>query len=148
MKLRKELEPNNSTVEFKNELKSKIEQIELLLENEKTAIGEIEEFNKLTGREYDEYYFLNYWRSISIDDFVDEASNPYPVKLNDITKDELIELVRRIEDIETYGNDTGFYLEVLSANIMMPNISDLIFYRNLSPEEIIEEALKYKPMIL
>ncbi|MNW59008.1 hypothetical protein D3C74_369040 [compost metagenome] len=129
-------------------LKSKIEQIELLIESGKTAIGEIEEFNRLTGREYDEYYFLNYWRSISLDDFVDESSQPYPVKLNDITRDELIELVRRIKDIETYGNDTVYYLEVLKANMSMPDISDLIFYRNLSPEEVIEEGLRYKPIIL
>ncbi|MCG7406524.1 hypothetical protein MH117_03775 [Paenibacillus sp. ACRRX] len=148
MKLRKELEPINRTDEFKNLLKSKIEQIELLLESGKTAFAEIEEFNKLTGREYDEYYFSNYWRSISIDDFVNEASNPYPVKMNEITKDELIELVRRILDIETYGNDTSFYLEVLTANMMMPDISDLIYYQDLSPEEIIEEGLKYKPIIL
>lgn len=148
MKLRKELEPVKRTNEFKKMIKSKIEQIESILQNGKAAVREIEEFNQLTGREYDEYYFLNYWRSVSIDDFVDEASNPYPVKVIDITKDELVEIVRRIQDVETFGNDTVYYLEVLEANIMMPSISDLIYDSDLSPEEIIEEGLRYKPIIL
>lgn len=31
---------------------------------------------------------------------------------------------------------------------MMRDISDLIYYQDLTPEEIIEEGLKYKPIIL
>ena len=148
MRLRKELEPINRTEEYKGMLKSKIEQIEMLLEADQNVTDEIEEFNKLTGRSYEKDYFLNYWRSISIDEFIEDACNAFSKKVNDITKEELIEIVRRIKDMETYGNDTVFYLEVLKANIIMPGITDLIFYKNLSPEEIIEEGLRYKPIIL
>jgi hypothetical protein len=146
--LRKALEPIQRTDDFKNMLHFKIEHIETLIDDGQMATEEIEEFNKLTGRDYDTYYFQNYWRSISIDEFVDEASNPYPVKVDDITKEELIELVRRVIDIDTYGNYTSFYLEALEANVLMPEISDLIYFRDLTPDEIIEEALKYKPIVL
>jgi len=148
MMLRKELEAVQRTEEYREMLKRKIEEIEASLLNNLPATEEIEEFNNLTGRDYDRNYFLTYWRSRSKEEFIDEACNPNPTKLDDVTKEEFIELVSRIKDIETYGNLSNYYLEVLEANILMPNISDLIYFRDLSSEEVIEEALKYKPIIL
>lgn len=63
---------------------------------------------------------------------------------------ELVELMKRVLDFERYGHNQEFYLELLEANILMPGISDLIFYsqEELTPEVIIERALEYKPIIL
>ncbi|MEK8127716.1 hypothetical protein WMW72_07265 [Paenibacillus filicis] len=148
MNLRGQLEPVQRTEEYKEGLKSKIEEIERLLETNQAADEAIDAFNNLTGRSYDDDYFRHYWRSISIQEFVDEACNPYPVKVSDIQTNELIELVRRIQDVDTYGSDTRFYLEVLMANTNMPGVSDLIFYEDLTPAEIVEEILRYKPIVL
>lgn len=150
MKLRKELEPIRRNEEFKNLIRSKIEHIESLLESKIGVKKEIEDFNKLTERDYDEVFFKTYWNSISIEEFINQACNPQPKKDSNITKEELIELVKRIKDYETYAEESDFYLELLEANVLMPDVPNLIFWskEQLSAEEIVEKALNYKPIIL
>ncbi|MDO3411212.1 hypothetical protein QWJ34_15710 [Saccharibacillus sp. CPCC 101409] len=86
-------------------------------------------------------------------------------RIEDITRDELIEIVRRIqeperavaagpEEAETPAEqpDAGelrdFYLELLQANVTMPGVSDLIFRDDLDAEEVVDRALAYRPIIL
>jgi len=148
MHLRKELLPTERTDEFKAMLKLRIQLIEQKLANGEDATNEIKEFNAITGREYKLDYFQDYWTFMSIDEFVKEVSSPVPKKIADITKEELMEVVRRIKDVETYKEDTEFYLQLFEANVIMPEVSDLIFWDELTPEEVVEKALSYKPISL
>lgn len=150
MKLRKELLPTERTDEFKKMIKSRIEFIEQKLDKNEDITQEVIEFNSITGRDYDLSFFQDYWTFMSIDEFVTEACSPIPQKVFDITKEELIELVRRAKDYETYKEDTNFYVQVLKANTIMPDISDLLCYNKekLTPEQLVEKALNYKPIIL
>jgi len=69
--------------------------------------------------------------------------------LIDMTKAELIRLVEEIQDP---GNKTDkeidALVETLERNVPHPDVSDLIFYDNLGPEEIVDKALAYKPIQL
>ena len=68
----------------------------------------------------------------------------------DHKKDELIELVRKIMEDEGTESEIDEMLDYLEQNVPHPEVSDLIFWdkRELTPEEIIEEAFNYKPIIL
>jgi hypothetical protein len=76
--------------------------------------------------------------------------------LPDITREELIELVRRIGLADSKEHETDFWLRVLEVNLPNVPISDLIFWPDevpgvdagsdeLSPERIVELALTRWP---
>jgi hypothetical protein len=76
--------------------------------------------------------------------------------LPDITRDELVELVRRVGSVENKEHETDFWLRVLEVNLPNAPISDLIFYpdevlgaeagaEEMSPEQIVDLALTRWP---
>lgn len=150
-KLRDILLPNASQDRIQIVL-SKIKEIEDAIGEGKDVRQLIETFNDYTGKNYDKEYFQTYWKSENIEDFARDAAQPVPQKLDDITQEELVEIVERIRN----GDDnTEFYLAVLNVNLPHPRISDLIFWpenEGLSDEstseEIVEVAINYKPMQL
>ena len=76
--------------------------------------------------------------------------------LPDITREELVELVRRVGSAEYKEHETDFWLRVLEVNLPDAPISDLIFWPDealgadagsdeLSPEQIVELAVTRWP---
>ena len=63
-------------------------------------------------------------------------------------KEELVELVRKIQNCEGSEEEVDRMIEILEANVHYPEISDLIFLEKKTPEEIIDIALAYKPLQL
>lgn len=67
-----------------------------------------------------------------------------------LSKLEIIDLVRRVCECK-YSSEEEEYeiLNIIRSNIPAPDISDLIFKHvpELTPEEIVEKALSYKPII-
>lgn len=63
-------------------------------------------------------------------------------------KEELVELVRKIQNCEGNEEEVDRMIEILEANVRYPEISDLIFWDEKTPEEIINIALAYKPFQL
>ncbi|MFC7443160.1 bacteriocin immunity protein [Laceyella putida] len=65
------------------------------------------------------------------------------------TKEELIELVRKIVNAEGTEEELDEMLDLLERRVPHPEVSDLIYWdeRNLTPEEIVEEALDYQSII-
>lgn len=59
-------------------------------------------------------------------------------------KEELVELVRKIQNCEGNEEEVERMIEILEANVCYPEISDLIFWDEKTPEEIINIALAYK----
>mgnify|MGYP001061429343 CR=1 FL=1 len=148
MELRDKLLPNATPERIANVL-SKIKVIEDQIDKGENVDKLIEEFNQYTGRLHDKYTFQHYWRSIDIEHFARNAAQPVPTKLDDITKEELIEIVDRICEAD---DNTDFYLEVFEVNVPHPHVSDLIYWPSneglpddLSSEQIVEIALNYKP---
>ena len=66
-------------------------------------------------------------------------------------KGELIKVVERLQTGDYSSEKEGDeLLQLLKRNVICPEMSDLIFWHNpeLPAEEIIEEALSYKPIPL
>ncbi|MFI0899086.1 bacteriocin immunity protein [Streptomyces sp. NPDC020983] len=151
MDLRPELLPPPVSRQRLNELCTEVERIaELLTAHPEAAGGEIEAFNAMTGHDYVALDFAEYDGSRSLEEFAREAARPARPANADITRDELVEIVRRLL---TASEESGYYLRLLEANVSHPRVSDLIFHpsdihQDPSPEQIVDEALKYRPIAL
>ncbi len=67
-----------------------------------------------------------------------------------LTREELIKLVERMCNGEGSDDEIGEWIEILERNVPDPNVSDLVYWNNegLTPEQIIDRAMSYKPIIL
>ncbi len=68
-----------------------------------------------------------------------------------LNREELIILVQRIMDVDGTEEEIDQMMDTLEANVIHPEVSDLIFYskkEDPAAEEIVDEALAYKPIIL
>ncbi|MEW2131895.1 hypothetical protein [Streptomyces sp. NPDC005435] len=151
MDLRPELSPPPVSRQRLAELCDDIERIAgLLLRGDESAEDEIRGFNAKTGHAYVALDFTAYEGSRSLREFASEAGRPARPRIADIVTDELVEVVRRIL---AGSPETGYYLRLLQANVPHPRVGDLIFHppaglRGASPEQLVDEALGYRPIAL
>ena len=70
--------------------------------------------------------------------------------LKKLTREELINLVNRIVECEGSEEEIDEMIEVGKRNVPHPEISDLIYWNDeeLTPEQIVDKALEYKPIQL
>jgi hypothetical protein len=143
-------------------IESAIKRIESVLEGAGDATDLICQFNEDTGRDYDEDYFRHYWRSVSLENFVRQAARPTPGRAQDVTREELIEILRRASP-RTEDPVYEYFLEIFDADVALPNASNLLFWPSnydanrdrqtigtYDPtyEEIVDEVLSYRVMAL
>ncbi|GAA2325795.1 hypothetical protein [Dactylosporangium salmoneum] len=150
MELRPELCPPPVAPERVAELCAAIETIEELLERGEPADAAIAAFNAGTGHGYATDDFRTYWTSRDVEDFALEAARPAFPKVADVTRDELIEIVGRIQ---AAGDDVDYYVLLLITNVPHPRVTDLIFHppaelADASPEAVVDAALSYRPIAL
>jgi hypothetical protein len=81
-----------------------------------------------------------------------DAAQPLPKKINDITREELVEIVDRIRSADENDN---FFLELLERNVPHPRVSNLIYWptregltKDPTSEEIVNKAMDYRPIQL
>ncbi len=86
----------------------------------------ISSLNAMTGHNYDLSYFQAFHSFISIGEFAMEAALPAPCVVPDITKDELVEIVR-LAMTAGWPNDI-YYRNLFDSNVPMPGASGLLFY--------------------
>ncbi len=66
-----------------------------------------------------------------------------------LSRAEIIEKINQLLDVESHSeNETDNLLDELKNGVIDPNISDYIYYDDLTPEEIADKALSYKPIYL
>ncbi len=65
-----------------------------------------------------------------------------------MSREDLIELVDKIMRCEGTKEEQDELLELLERNLLDPEISNYIFFEDNTPEEVVEKALAYKPIIL
>ena len=67
-----------------------------------------------------------------------------------LTRDELINLVNKIVECKGSEEEINKMIEVLEKNVPNPEVSDLIYWNEeeLTSEQIVDKALKYKPIQL
>ena len=66
-------------------------------------------------------------------------------------KEELIELVKKIQAVEGSEEEIDGMIDEFLENVPDPNASDYIFekeYEDLTPQEIVDKALSYRPIQL
>lgn len=63
-------------------------------------------------------------------------------------RSELIELVDKIKNCCGTEEEIDDMIILLQRNLICPYVIDLIFYDEKTPEEIVDEALKYNPIQL
>ncbi|MEU7278761.1 hypothetical protein AB0A69_08305 [Streptomyces sp. NPDC045431] len=149
--LRPELSPPPVSRQRLDEVCSEIERIADLLASRREAADEaIAAFNAMTGHDYEALDFAAYHGSRSLEEFAREAARPARPVVADISRDELVEIVRRLLMVSP---ESDFYLRLLEANVSHPRVSDLVFHpsdalEDASAEQIVDEALKYRPIAL
>ncbi|MFD6510566.1 MULTISPECIES: bacteriocin immunity protein [unclassified Bacillus (in: firmicutes)] len=69
---------------------------------------------------------------------------------DEITREELINLVGKIVECEGTEEEIDEMLEAVERNVPHPEVSDLIYWndKDLSSEQIVDIALAYKPIQL
>ena len=70
--------------------------------------------------------------------------------LKNLTREELINLVNKIVECEGAEEEIDEMIEIVKWNVPHPEISDLIYWNEeeLTPEQIVDKALNYKPIQL
>jgi hypothetical protein len=149
--LRPELLPPPVSRQRLDELSCEIDRIaDLLAVRSEAADKAVRAFNAMTSHDYVAFDFAHYHGSSSAEEFAKEAARPARPRVADITRDELVEIVRRVL---VASPETDYYLRLLEANVLHPAVSGLIFHppedlRDASAEEIVDEALRYRPIAL
>jgi hypothetical protein len=152
MDLRPELLPAPVPEVRLRELASEVERIERLRCSGERAAADaaLTAFNEDTGHDYDTYQFLAYSGSRTVEEFAREAARPANPRVPDVTRDEVVEVVRRIREC---GPDEEHYRLLFDTNVRHPSASALIFHppaglEEASAEEIVDAALAYSPIAL
>lgn len=66
-----------------------------------------------------------------------------------MTREELIKLVIEITTVHGKTEEQiGKLIDLFKANVPHPSPSSLIYYEDLTPEEVVDKALSYKPIQL
>ncbi|MFF3319958.1 hypothetical protein ACFYV5_31290 [Streptomyces sp. NPDC003035] len=121
---------------------------DLLEAGPEAADEAIAAFNAMTGHDYGALDFAECHGSRSPEEFTREAARPARPVVADIAQAELVEIVRRVL---TADPESDYYLRLLEANVPHPRVSDLLFHpsekhQDTSAEQIVDEALKYRPI--
>ncbi|MBT2458167.1 hypothetical protein J7E98_26380 [Streptomyces sp. ISL-86] len=149
--LRPELLPPPVSRQRLEELSCEIDRIaDLVAVRPEEADEAIRSFNDATGHEYVALDFAEYWGSRDVEEFAREAARPACPRVADVSRAELVEIVRRVL---VAAPECAYYLRLLEANVAHPRIGDLIFHpsdalQDVSAEEVVEAALKYRPIAL
>lgn len=64
-----------------------------------------------------------------------------------MTREELINLVKELYNSKGETEEDRL-LSLLEKNVPHPEVSDLIYWEDLTPEEVVDRALAYKPIQL
>jgi len=78
------------------------------------------------------------------------------VMSSSLSRDELVELVRKIMNFEGTEKEIDESMDILEKNVADPQVTGYIFWpsrytsppRELSAEEVVDRALSYQPIIL
>lgn len=114
---------------------------------------ELAEFNREAGTNLGFPDFQGIYGGQDHDTWVRKVlAERYQRRLPDITRAELVELVRRVMEAEGTEHEIDFWLDMLALNIPDPEVSDLIYWpgeyfgdgdnsRELTPDQVVDIAL-------
>lgn len=65
-----------------------------------------------------------------------------------LNREDLISLINQLKNFEGTEEEEDLFLEKLENLVSDPNISDYIYWTDMSAEEIADKVISYKPIIL
>ena len=65
-----------------------------------------------------------------------------------MSREELIELVEKIMKCEGTEEVVDNMIDVLKKNVIDTEVTNYIIYEENTPEEVVDKALAYKPIVL
>ncbi|MFD8596756.1 hypothetical protein ACFV1L_17310 [Kitasatospora sp. NPDC059646] len=148
MELRAELRPPVVTGAQQAGPGREIERIAGLLTAGGQEAGDaVRAFNRATGHHYGPLDFTEYQGSRSLAEFAVEAARPARPQIGRVSRDELVELVRRALEA---GPDADWYLRVVQAAVTHPAVTDVLFWgpAGATPEEMAAELAAHRPIAL
>ena len=111
----------------------------------------ISEFNSVSQRDYSRADFHSFSESISTRDFVRIALAPGSPHTNQLADRDLVQLIQWLIDSKGSESEESYWLDLLSANLPHPDISDLIYWPSEfglpdepTAEEILAQAKAHK----
>lgn len=141
MSLRAELIAEQPDQGFISRLKALTEEITRCLDSGQDCSALMEEITSLSGLNYlDKEYFRRLHAHSSVQEFAEMASLPRARSVDDLTKDELVDIARRAMDVTSW--DAEYYMELFDKNVPMSGASNLIFH---PPDHYQGEIADYKP---
>ncbi|GIE28161.1 hypothetical protein Ait01nite_012060 [Actinoplanes italicus] len=157
MNLRPELLPPPVAPERIAELAAAITRIAGLMDTGRPYADELAAFNTDTGGDLTPHDFHTYDSWGSAETYAHLVARPGYPRIPDITRDELVEIARRIMDgpgPQADDPDADWYTLLFDTNITRPGASGLIFHPPAelgpgpTPEQIVDTALAYRPIAL
>ncbi|MFI7317699.1 hypothetical protein [Streptomyces venezuelae] len=157
MDLRPELQPPPVPPERLDALCREIRRIAELVSDgagKAEADAAVAAFNEATGHRYDPLDFAEYDTCRDLEEFAREAARPAWPRVPDVTRDELVEIVRRVV-ADPASPDRDYYELLLDTNVVHPHASDLISHPPAgledgvaTPEDVVDALLSYRPISL
>ena len=109
----------------------------------------IAEFNAATQQRFSAADFMTSAGSLSPQEWVQLALTPRPQIAVSVTKDDLIAIIDFLLSGEPSESEYDYFIQLLEIQTGNPHITDLLFHSDLeTAEEILEEALTYRPIQL
>ncbi len=104
---------------------------------------ELDELNRITGKELDVVEFAEYWSWTSLEMISKQLLIPDPPCIRDLTKEELVEIVRISLDNLIKGEDVdlGYYVALLERSLPLSDVMRYLLGGG-SSEEIAERMFK------
>jgi hypothetical protein len=148
--LRPELIAERPSEKFVSDLKTLTEEIIHKIDHNQDCTVLLEKIVGMTCLPHlDEEYFRSLHSHTSVEEFVGMASLPRAKQVDDLSREELEDIVKRAMNVLSW--DAAYYSELFDRNVPMQGASNLIYYPpeqysgnisdyDPSPEEIVELA--------
>ena len=139
------------------EIISLAKSIEIAIDNDKNCDELLSQISRITQRNfYDRDYFSNLYKHTSIEDFAASAAYPSPMKIPNVSRDDLIEIMQLAMD-NIVDPSLEYYLGLFDINVTMPGASNILFHLpddwphshdEPSAKEIVDYVLAYEAIAL
>ena len=119
-------------LEYHEPDRQKLERAKDLIEQIANKEGDVEaalaELGRITGQQHEEMEFEEYWGWTDLDDIAEQAFAGAAPYINDLTKEELIEIIAILKEtmIKCEDSKTMFYMELLHRSLPLTDVLSFI----------------------
>jgi hypothetical protein len=110
----------------------------------------VQRFNAITGKDYPERDFREYYGAVDLETFVKAAMLPHPRKFPDVPDAQFLAVLGRLRDNECDEAELGYWIQFLEKNLDCDQITDIIYWSDDDPSdsEILARARARKRSVI